>query len=71
MWKWKRRKNITVECNGLIESKKRMREFERKYGALSIDVISGRVNESLFENNDQYLWEAYVRTYVTCGGILE
>jgi len=63
-----RKNNIVKECNTLVECPKRMKEFEERYGVSSKDVASGKYNEDMFEGNDVYLWDAYIRTYEKSGG---
>jgi len=57
--------------HALEHAVKKMQMFEEKYHITSAEVHAQTCNSDIFEGNDRYYWEMYIRNFIRCGGILE
>lgn len=71
MWFFRKKKRLTIEYNALEHSIEKMRMFEEKYHINSLEVYEKTCDFDIFEGNDRYYWETYIRNYIRCGGVLE
>lgn len=72
MWFWKKKKSrMIVEYDAMEEAKKQMKAFEEKYHILSVDLYNKTCDMNVFEDDDKYFWESYIRNFIKCGGSFE